>query len=342
MKGLVFEANEVLTWKDVPEKEPTRGEVKLKIKAAGICGSDIHGWRGITGRRIPPMIMGHEFSGEVVALGDGVEKLTVGKRVVVSPVDNCGECEFCRAGLYQFCTDKRQFGCAAEDGAFEEYLCVPEDCCIEMADGVSWAEGAAVEPLAVAVRAANRAGGEAMRGKNVFIVGVGTIGLMILTAVKMYSPAKIIISDTMDVRLELAKAMGADVVVNPAKEDAVAAVQAVTDGKGADFAFEAVGHPATFNQTMEVLRMRGRAIILGQGVPTGEVNILNMCVREPEIVGSFMYNRTEFDEAAALINAGKVDVKPMLSVEAHMSEGEKYFKKLAFDPGDLIKVILTD
>lgn len=342
MKGLVFEANEVLVWQDVPEREPAAGEVKLKIKAAGICGSDIHGWKGITGRRIPPMIMGHEFSGQVVSLGEGVKTLKAGDRVTVSPVDNCGECEFCKAGLDQFCPDKRQFGCAAEDGAFEEYLCVPEDCCIPMNERVSWAEGAAVEPLAVAVRAANRAGGEAMRGKNVFIVGAGTIGLMILTAVKMYSPARIIVSDTMDVRLELAKSMGADLVVNPAKEDAVAAVLAATDGKGADFAFEAVGHPATFNQAMDVLRMRGRAIILGQGVPKGEVNILNMCVREPEIIGSFMYCRAEFDEAAELINSGRVDVKPMLSVEAPMSEGEAYFKKLAYDPGDLIKVILTD
>ena len=338
MKGLVFVENNVLEWKDVPDVAPKAGEVKLKIMAAGICGSDIHGYKGISGRRQPPMVMGHEFSAVIAELGEGVEGWQVGDRVTANPVNYCGECEFCKAGLEQFCPNKRQYGCAHEDGAFEEFLCVDQKCLFKLADSVSFAEGAAIEPLAVAVKAAGRAGD--LQGKNVFIVGAGTIGLMVLTVVKALGCGKVVMSDTSDFRLGLAQKVGADVIVNPKNEDVNQVVLDNTAGVGADVSFECVGVPATLNQALSVIRLKGKAIIMGQGVQMAEVNAMNMCVREPDILGSFMYNYQEFARAVDMMNSGMVDVKPIISVEAPMSEGAYYFDKLANDPGELIKVIL--
>ena len=339
MKGLVFVENNVLSWQEVPETEPKAGEVKLKIMAAGICGSDIHGYRGISGRRQPPMVMGHEFSGVITALGEGVEGWSVGDRVTANPVNYCGECEYCRSGLEQFCPNKRQYGCAHEDGAFEEYLCVDQKCLFRLADSVSFAEGAAIEPLAVAVKAAGRAG--ELKGRSVFIVGAGTIGLMVLTVVKAFGCGTVIVSDTSDFRLGLAASIGADITVNPKNDDVAARVLDATGGVGADVSFECVGVPATLNQALGVIRLKGTAVIMGQGVQTAEINAMNLCVREPNVLGSFMYNYAEFARAVDMMNNGLVDVKPILSVEAPMSEGAEYFDRLANDPGELIKVILV-
>lgn len=339
MKGLVFESNNVLVWKNVPDTAPKAGEVKIKIAAAGICGSDVHGYRGITGRRIPPMIMGHEFAGEIVELGRNVIGYKPGDRVCVNPVNSCGECEFCRSGLEQFCPDKHQYGCGAEDGAFADYLCVDEKCLHRLADGISYEHGACVEPLAVAVKAANRAGD--LTNKNVFIVGAGTIGLMVLMVVKNCSPKSIIVSDTSDFRLGLSKKVGADVTVNPMGGDVVQAVLEATGGVGADVSFECVGVPATLNQALDVIKIKGTAVIMGQGQRRAEIDEMNMCVREPDILGSFMYNYEEFKQAVDMINAGKVDVDSIISATVPMSEGAEYFDRLANDPGELIKVILS-
>lgn len=340
MKGLVYKGDEVLSWEDVPEIALAPDEVNIRVKAAGICGSDVHGYKGVTGRRIPPMIMGHEFAGEIVGMGAEVKDYKVGDRVCVNPVNNCGECEFCRQRLEQFCVKKRQYGCLAENGAFQEYLCVDAKCLIPLADSVSYSEGACVEPLAVGVRAVNRAGN--IEGRNILIVGAGTIGLTVLMAAKRMNPAKIIVSDMSDIRLELAKKIGADITVNPAGTDAAEFVRSQTGGAGVDVSFEAVGVPATVNQALDCLKIKGRAVIMGQGVPKAELNVLNMCVREPEIVGSFMYSYEEFRQAAELINSGEVDVTPIISAKPAMDRAPEYFSKLSEGAGSLIKVVLTE
>jgi threonine dehydrogenase-like Zn-dependent dehydrogenase len=164
MKGLVYHGNELLKWEDVPDVEPKSNEVKICVKAAGICGSDVHGYQGITGRRIPPMIMGHEFSGVVTQIGAGVKNVLIGDRVAPYPVDYCGNCPFCEEGNMQFCPNRRQFGVLTVDGAFAEYICVPERVCYKLADNISFTVGSTVEPLAVACRGLKQAG--SLEGKT--------------------------------------------------------------------------------------------------------------------------------------------------------------------------------
>ena len=339
MKGLVFCGNEILNWKDVPDVTPKDNEVKIKIKAAGICGSDVHGYQGITGRRIPPMIMGHEFSGIVVEVGKDVKNIKVNDRVAPFPVDYCGECEYCRIGDVQLCPTRRQFGVLKVDGAFAEYICVPEKVCLKLTDSVSYSAGSTIEPLAVANRAVKQAGN--LEGKNVLVVGTGPIGLMVITCVKAQNPAKIFVSDISDHRLSVAKQMGADYVINPMNESLKEIILANTGSLGVDVSFEAVGISATCIQAMLGLRIGGLSVWIGQGSPLVEIRMLDIVTRELKIFGTFMYGLKEFEAAVRMLNMGIVDITPIISKEVPMSQGAEWFDKLT-KSNNLVKVILID
>ena len=341
MKGLVYHGPNILRYEDVPDVAPGGGEIRIRPKAVGICGSDVHGYLGLTGRRTPPMIMGHEFSGIVEELGAGVSGFAPGDRVTAYPVWFCEECGPCRQGNVHLCDRRRQYGVLTENGAFADFLNVPAKCCFKLADNVSFEVGSLMEPLAVAYRAVGRAGRERIAGKKVFMVGTGTIGLLALACVRLYDPEMIIVSDLSDSRLAVAKKMGATHVVNPSREDAAEAVGKLT-GCGADTAFEAVGAGPTVQQAMAALRQGGTAVWIGNNKPMIEVNMQQIVARELTVFGSFLYNFEEFRTVVGLLNDGRIDAEPMLSKVAPMCEGPAMFEKLAKDPGDWIKVILTN
>ena len=340
MKGIVYEGPNTLTCRDVPDVAPRRGEVKIRVKACGICGSDVHGYLGITGRRTAPMIMGHEFAGEIEALGADVDGLRPGDRVSVYPVDFCGNCEMCKKGMVHLCLNKRAFGVLDVDGAFAEYICVPAKCCFSLSDKVSYSVGSLFEPLAVAYRSVEHAG--ELEGKTVLIVGAGTIGLLALACVKMKGAARIIQSDLSDHRLKVAREMGADVTVTPGSSGWKAEILAQTGGKGVDVAIEAVGAEPTVQQAMSALRFAGKAIWIGNNKPMVAVNMQEIVTRELSVQGSFLYGYEEFRTVVDLVNQGRIHVAPLISKEVSMEETPAYFKKLAKDPGNLIKVVMVD
>lgn len=339
MKAVVYTADNVLEYKDVPDVSPKAGEVKIQVKATGICGSDIHGYQGISGRRIAPMIMGHEFAGIISEVGEGVQNFQVGDRVSVYPVDFCGECEMCKAENYPLCKHKRQFGVLDVDGAFAQYICVPEKCCFRLTDNTPYTIGSMMEPLAVGYRAVQKAG--ALQGKTVFISGTGTIGLMAIASAALQHPAKIIVADLVDSRLEYAKKMGAIVVVNPGKEDLDAVIQRETDGKGVDVALEAVGIGATINQTISALGQGGTAVWIGMNRPSADIDIMSVVTKELTVIGSFLYGYREFGEVVDLVNQGKLDLSPMISREEPLEKCPEMFHLLATNPGDNIKIIIV-
>ena len=339
MKGLVYHGEEVLKWEDVDDVTPADHEVKIKVKAAGICGSDVHGYQGITGRRIPPMIMGHEFSGVISEVGRNVDTLQVGDRVTGFPMDYCGECPTCRAGEVQFCPDKRQFGVLTTNGAFADYLCVPARVCYKLEENVSFGAGSTVEPLAVGYRGVQHAGD--IEGKHVLVVGSGTIGLMLVACASLQKPASIIVSDLSNSRLEVAKLMGADRTVNPAEEDLSEVISAQTGGRGVDVSFEAVGLTPTCVQSLEHLRVGGTSVWLGQGKKIVEIGMIDIVTRELKVIGSFTYGLNEFKTAVDMLNSGNIDVSPIISKEVPMSEGALWFEKLK-RPEELVKVVLSD
>lgn len=340
MKAVVYEGPNVLKYKDVPDAGPKAGEVKLRVKACGICGSDVHGYQGLTGRRLEPMIMGHEFAGEVAELGEGVTDRAVGERAAVYPVDFCGHCDMCRQGNFHLCLNKRAFGVLDVDGAFAQYICVPAKCCFPLDDSVSYAVGSLMEPLAVAWRGVGHAGD--LTGKTVLIVGAGTIGLLALSCVKMKHGAKILVSDLSDYRLGVAGKMGADALINPGKEDMREAVLRQTDGKGVDVAIEAVGAAPTVQQAMSSLCFGGTAVWIGNNKPVIEINMQEIVTRELKVYGSFLYGYEEFKTVAGLLNQGRLTLTPLISKTVSLEEAPEYFYTLAHEPGNLIKVVTVD
>lgn len=340
MKAIVYKGPGNLVYEDVPDPSPTAGEVKLRVKACGICGSDVAGYQGLTGRRLEPMIMGHEFCGQVTELGENVKKLKKGDIVAVYPVNFCGECEMCRKGDMHLCLNKRSYGVLAENGAFAEYICVPEKCCFPIAPHLSFAVASLMEPLAVAYRGVNHAGD--LKGKSVFLAGTGTIGLLALACVKMKGASRIFVSDMDEERLETAKRLGADVTINPSKQDLKQTIMEHTAGMGVDVGIEAVGMTATVQQVMSALRFGGRAIWIGNNRKMIEMNMQETVTRELSVQGSFLYGYQEFQEVVELLNEGKLNVDALISREITLDQGIKYFEKLKNHEDHLIKVVAVD
>lgn len=340
MKAVVYEGPGRLVYRETADVIPGPGEVKLRVKACGICGSDVHGYLGLTGRRLEPMIMGHEFAGEIAGLGPGVTDRKVGDKVAVYPVDFCGHCEMCGKGDVHLCLNKRAFGVLDVDGAFAEYICVPAKCCFTVGDHVSYETGSLMEPLAVAYRGVNHAG--SLEGKTVLLVGTGTIGLLALACVKMKHPAKILVSDLSDSRLKTAREMGADATINPGREDFKKAVGEHTGGRGVDVAIEAVGAAPSVAQAMSSLAFGGTAIWIGNNKPVIEINMQEIVTRELNVHGSFLYGFREFGAVVDLLNQGRLHTEPLISKTISLEEVPEYFHKLAHQPGDLIKVVVVD
>ncbi len=340
MKALVYYGPEDLRLSEIANPKPAPGEALLRVRSCGICGSDVHGYLGITGRRLPPMVMGHEFSGEVAAVGEGVTEVRVGDRVAPYPVIFCGSCEPCRQGNVQACPHKKALGVLDCNGAMAEYVSLPAKLLFKLAGNVSYDVGSMMEPLAVAYRAVNHAGD--LRGKTVLVVGSGTIGLLAMAIVKMRNPAKIFISDLSDIRLGVARQMGADCAINPSTGDIAALVRNETGGVGVDIAFEAVGAAPTVQQAMACLRVGGTAVWIGNSAKMINLNMQEIVTRELRVLGSFLYSLKEFGEVAELLNGGKLKVEPMISLKAPLEKGVELFAKLAKDPGPLIKVILNN
>jgi L-iditol 2-dehydrogenase len=341
MKALVYYGPEDLRLADIADVSPGPGEALIRVRSCGICGSDVHGYLGVTGRRLPPMVMGHEFAGEVAALGKGVTDVKVGDRVVPYPLVFCTECEACRRGDVHLCLNKRFLGVLDCNGAMADCVAIPTRLLFKLADHVSYDVGAMIEPLAVACRAVNHAGD--LEGRSVMVVGAGTIGLLVIALVKMRGPARIFVSDLSDSRLAVARQMGADAVINPARDDLGEVVRQQTDGKNLDVAFEAVGATPTVQQAMACLRVGGTAVWIGNSAKMITVNMQEIVTRELNVCGSFLYSMKEFAEVAGLLNGGRLAVEPMISLKVPMMDrGSEMFAKLAKDPGPLIKVILNN
>jgi L-iditol 2-dehydrogenase len=341
MKALVYYGPEDLRQEDIADLKPLPGEVLLRVKACGICGSDVHGYLGITGRRTPPMVMGHEFSGQVAEVGEGVANIKVGDRAAVYPVVFCGDCEPCRQGNVHLCLNKKALGVLDCNGAMAEYVSVPAKLLFKLDDHITYEAGSMMEPLAVACRGVNHAGD--LAGKNVLVVGAGTIGLLVAALVKMRNPASIFVSDLSDSRLGIAREMGATYGINPLRDNLTEIIARETGAPGVDVAFEAVGATPTVQQAMASLRAGGTAVWIGNSAKMININMQEIVTRELRVCGSFLYTIQEFGTVAGLLNSGKLNIEPMISLKAPMMErGVELFAKLAKDPGSLIKVILNN
>ncbi len=338
MKSLKYvEPGKLEIW-DVERPQPQPGEVLVQVKACGICGSDVHGFMGRTGRRIPPMTMGHEFSGKVVETSENCSRFQEGDDVIVQPINFCGECKNCRKGLTNMCLNKKFFGVLEENGAMQEYLAVPEKLLYRLPENCSYDVGALTEPYAVAYGSVKKAGN--LSGKNVMVIGAGVIGLCILQLIKLQKPARLIVSDLSDNRLGTALRLGADAVINPAKEDYMEAVARFTDGEMIDISVEAVGVQATANQSIKVLTPGGTSVWVGMSQKEMEINMQDIVCSARSVLGSFNYTHEEFGEVVQLLGTGKMASDQLISRTVSLEEAPQAFSDLRDHPDDLLKIII--
>ena len=338
MKALRYLGPQKLLLQEQPEPAIKEDEVLVKIMASGICGSDVHGYLGLTGRRIAPMTMGHEFSGQIVKLGSKVKSFDLGARVIVQPLNFCGKCIYCQQGNTNMCINGKLFGVMAVDGAMAEYLAVPEKLLFKLPEKCSYEIGAMAEPFAVAYGAVKKAGD--LKDKNVLIVGAGTIGLCILQVVKLQNPKLIVVSDLSDDRLKVATELGASKTINPTNQDYLELVKIFTDENMIDVSFEAVGITAAANQSLQVLRKMGTSIWVGNSAREIEINMQDIVTSALKICGTYIYTHKEFGEVVEIMGTGNLRVDNLISKVITLEEAPETFAAIHRQPDSFIKVII--
>lgn len=337
MRALVYEGAWQMPLRDVPEPVPGKGEVVIAVHSVGICGSDVHGFKGTTGRRKPPMIMGHEFSGRVHAMGEGVEDLHIGQRVTATPLLTCGHCANCLAGMPNICQNRIGLGVTL-NGAYADYVKVTRKMVFPIPDEMNWQQGALVEPLAVGMRAVNLT--SFPLDATVFIIGAGTIGLMAIAAARLRGAGRILVADLSDHRLEMARKFGADVIIHSGRKDALDVVKACTGGAGADAVIEAVGVSSTARLSLFAARNGGFVTWIGNSEPEVTINMQQIVTRELRLQGSYGFNQ-EFEQSIGMIQSGRVDPTGLVEKVASLEEGPQLVRDLAEGKSEFMKVILT-
>lgn len=336
MQALVYEGAWQMPVREMETPKPGSDDVVVNVQAVGVCGSDVHGFKGTTGRRKPPIVMGHEFSGVIAAAGNEVKEFKVGDRVIAMPLLTCGYCDACRSGLYNICMNRSGLGMNL-NGAYAQAVRVPEKMLFHLPDSMSWEQGAMVEPLAVAMHAVNLTPIKLM--DPIVIIGAGTIGLLTILSARLKGAGKIIVTDALDHRLEFARKLGADVTVNVTQEDPVAAVQSQTDGIGAPAVIEAVGITPTAKQSLQMARNGGSVTWIGNSDPEITINMQQIVTRELTVRGAYGFTQ-EFGLSLEAIRTGRVDPTLLIEKRANLDEGPQIIHDLAKGSLDLIKVML--
>ena len=338
MKAAVWYGGKDIRIEDTTKPTVKSHEVLVKVRSVGICGSELHAYEGISKRRKPPLIMGHEFSGEISEVGGDAEYLIEGDRVAVDPVIRCGACEQCLRGRGNVCRNLRLKGLHT-GGAFAEYVSVPARNCHKLSDNVSFEEGSITEPVSVAVHAVNRT--PIRLGDTVAVIGAGIIGLTVLQAAKLAGAARVFVTDILDYRLDFARRLGADMTVNSAAEDPVENIRKATGGLGVDVALEAVGLEVTVRQAMKMAAIGGKLTIIGNLAKTMTLDIQDAVLKEFDIKGSYCYTPGDFRRATSFIKDRKIDVKSLVTNVLSLDEAKTGFDLLHKKTDKVLKVLLT-
>lgn len=340
MNALLLKEYNHVEYTRVPVPEIADDEVLVRIEAVAICGSDVHGYDGGSGRRRPPLVMGHEAAGVIAKAGTAVRKFRVGDRVTFDSTLYCGECDYCKAGLIDLCDNRRILGVSCADyhceGCMAEYCAVPERVLYALPDGVSFETAALVEPLSIGFHAVNIT--PIAVGDTALVIGAGTIGQMIIKILSISNAAQIIVSDLDEQKLEIAKASGATHVLGKGA-DVVAEVRRLTGGRGADVAFEAVGIAPTIQNAIAATKKNGNVTLVGNVTPQVPIPLQDVIGRQLTLRGSAA-SCGEYPRCLEALASGRVNVDNVLSVVAPLAEGGQWLDRLhAAEPG-LMKVVL--
>jgi L-iditol 2-dehydrogenase len=341
MKALVLKEYKQLALEEVPEPAVGPDSVLIAVKACGICGSDVHGFDGSTGRRRPPIIMGHEAAGVITGIGSEVESWKVGDHVTFDSTIYCGACEYCRQGQIHLCNNRRVLGVSCEDyrqnGAFAEYVAVPQRVLARVPNDLPFERAALVEPLAIAFHAVGRT--RVTLNDTAVVVGAGMIGLLLIQSLRLAGCGRIVAVDVAPEKLAMAAKLGATSIVNSANGDPLKELHKLTDGRGADLSFEAVGIAPTVTLAICCLRKGGTATLVGNVTPKVELPLQIVVTRELTIYGSCA-SCGEYPACLAALARGHIEVAPLISAVAPLSEGANWFDRLYGKEPGLFKVVL--
>mgnify|MGYP002628033910 CR=1 FL=1 len=341
MKAMLLKEYKHLEVTEMPEPEVGANDVLVEVRACGICGSDIHGYDGSSGRRIPPLVMGHEAAGVIAKVGVDIESFEVGDRVTFDSTVSCGHCKFCRAGSINLCDNRKVLGVSCgeyrQHGAFAQFVAVPQNILYKIPEGLAFEHAAMIEAVSIAVHAANRA--PVKLGDTAVVVGSGMIGLLVIQAIRLAGCSQVIAVDLDNDRLMLAKQLGADVTLNAKTDDVIAEVKSLTGGKGADISIEVVGASVTIETAIEATRKGGSITLVGNLAPKVEVPLQAIVTRELTLYGSCASNG-EYPACIDLLEKGDIQVEPLITAKASLEEGPGFFDRLYKGEPGAMKVIL--
>ena len=345
MKALLLTAPSSLTLTDLETPEPDAGEVRVRIAACGICGSDVHGYTGSTGRRIPPLVMGHEAAGIIDAVGKNVSGELIGQRVALDSTVFCGECEFCCNGKENLCTHRQVLGVSCDtyrrQGCFAEYAIVPERCVYPLPEQMGFVAASLLEPLTIGLQAV-RLGNASPATRSAVVIGAGTIGLAIIVALKSYGVQRVAAVDLDASRLNEAREFGADAVF---EADQITAKQLAewgassADTDGADLVLEAVGAAASVETAIHAVTRGGSVVLVGNVSPAVELPLQTVVTRQIRLQGSCA-SAGCYPEAIELAASGAVDLSKFVSRVAPLEDGIDWFERLHNREPGVLKVVL--
>lgn len=346
MKAYCYVAPFKIEEQERPMPEPGKNEVRIKVKAVSICGSDTGGFKGTSAMRVAPLVMGHEFSGVVDAYGEGVAdpEVPVGARVVVYPNIQCHECPDCKAGLPNLCDQRFIPGttmpAGGYDGAMADYVVVPADKLIPIPDSISFEEGSMFEPTSVALRGVKML--KEVKDKVVTVFGAGPIGLLAIQCLRYLGAKDIIAIDINSERLKTARECGATYTINSKDEDPVAKVMEITGGKGADSGADACGIAVSLNASMKMVKNGGEISMIGMATEYMDGFEYKYAVaHEMKLYGSYCYI-DELYEIVAMLEAGQINLKQLITSVAPMNQVQEKMEDLVSGHSKEVKVVLVN
>jgi L-iditol 2-dehydrogenase len=341
MKGLLLKQYMDLEVTDLPKPEIGPHDVLVRVRACGICGSDVHGLDGSTGRRIPPLVMGHEAAGVIAEVGRSVKQWKPGERVTFDSTVSCGQCHFCRRGDINLCDNRQVLGVSCGDyrrnGAFAEYVAVPENILYRLPDALSFDHAAMIEAVSIAVHAVNLT--PRSLGDTAVVVGSGMIGQLTIQAAKVAGFSRVFAVDVDDAKLERARKLGADETFNSKTCDAAAEIVAKTGGHGVDAALEAVGATDPIRTAIASVRKGGTVTLIGNIAPKIELPLQAVVTRQIRLQGSCA-SSGEYPACIELLSSAAIRVDTMISARTPLEQAASWFDRLYRHEPDLMKVIV--
>jgi len=342
MKALVNTGPYVLQLQNWPIPDYGPQDLLIRVKACAICGSDIKGYSGKTGRRQPPIIMGHEAAGVVEAVGDEVKGFRPGDRVCFDSTVYCLHCEYCLSGQWNLCSNRQVVGVSEgtyrRHGAMAEYVVVPHWIAVKMPDNLSFAQAALIETAAIGLHAANRT--PLKLNDTVVVVGAGAVGLVSLQAIRLKGAGKVIVTDLAEPRLALARQMGADVTVRSGGSDLLERLREATGPEGADAVIEAVGVQPTIDTALAITRKGGALTLVGNVTPRVELDLQSIVSREISLYGVCASNG-EYADCVELVASGRINVDPFISEYARLEDGQAVFDRLYKGVEDNLRTVFV-